>query len=533
MVCTEDTALAESAGLPQETQDTYNFTNIRYAQPPVGDLRFAAPIAPTGRNTTIEDGSTGRICAQGNPAWFGIAEQFLVKYFSGQPFDYNSTAAAVNASLASIPPSVDPRTTEDCLFLDVVAPKTIFDAKGNGTGAPVLVWIYGGGYTAGNKNDGFNPSGLIRSSNNGLVFVALNYRLGAFGWLSGPTFQGSGGIANAGLYDQRLALEWVQENIHLFGGDPNRVTVMGESAGGGSIQHQITAYAGLKNVSFQQAIPQSPGFLPTPNDVTQENVYTQFLSMLGASSLAEARALPSETVIQANAMQILQSQPYGTFTYGPVVDGIFVPALPGKLLLQGNFAKDVNVMVGHNTNEGPLFTDPRINSNAALISNLQTNFPSISPGALLYLTGTLYPEDYSGTTLPYTTPFARAAFIETEAIFTCNTYYLDTAYGNKTYAYQFSVPPAYHGEDIPFTFYNGGGQSGSIPFPQVAVALQKYITDFVINGSPGGNGTAGLPYFPMWTGAANEQDLNATMITTMRDPTANERCQWWQKALYF
>lgn len=67
----------------------------------------------------------------------------------------------------------------------------------------------------------------------------MNYRLGAFGWLSGPTFQESG-TANLGLYDQRLALEWVQANIHLFGGDPNRVTVFGESAGGGSIMHQIT-----------------------------------------------------------------------------------------------------------------------------------------------------------------------------------------------------------------------------------------------------------------------------------------------------
>lgn len=67
----------------------------------------------------------------------------------------------------------------------------------------------------------------------------MNYRLGAFGWLSGPTLQ-SNGTANAGLHDQRLALEWIQDNIHLFGGDPNRVTIIGESAGGGSIMHQIT-----------------------------------------------------------------------------------------------------------------------------------------------------------------------------------------------------------------------------------------------------------------------------------------------------
>lgn len=72
------------------------------------------------------------------------------------------------------------------------------------------------------------------------MFVTINYRLGAFGWLSGPEFQASGGIANAGLHDQRLALEWVQKNIHLFGGDPNRVTIMGSSAGASSVLHQIT-----------------------------------------------------------------------------------------------------------------------------------------------------------------------------------------------------------------------------------------------------------------------------------------------------
>jgi hypothetical protein len=96
--------------------------------------------------------------------------------------------------------------------------------------------IYGGGYTAGSKGGSGNPGGLIKASQarggNGIIYVAMNYRLGALGWLAGPTLQAAGGVSNAGLYDQRLALEWVQEHIHKFGGDPSRVTVMGESAGG-------------------------------------------------------------------------------------------------------------------------------------------------------------------------------------------------------------------------------------------------------------------------------------------------------------
>lgn len=93
---------------------------------------------------------------------------------------------------------------------------------------------------AGSKVNSGDPAGLIRRSNEGIVFVALNYRLGALGWISGPTFQADGGDANAALHDQRFALEWVQRHIADFGGDPDRVTVMGESAGAGSIMHQIT-----------------------------------------------------------------------------------------------------------------------------------------------------------------------------------------------------------------------------------------------------------------------------------------------------
>lgn len=146
--------------------------------------------------------------------------------------------------------SADGRTSEDCLFLDVIVPQEIFDQRDQGYGAPVLVWIYGGGYTAGSKGGSGNPAGLLQASgmnaqSGRVIYVAMNYRLGATGWLSGPTFQANGGAANAGLYDQRFALEWVQKYIHLFGGDKNRVTVFGESAGGGSIMHQITVSTSL------------------------------------------------------------------------------------------------------------------------------------------------------------------------------------------------------------------------------------------------------------------------------------------------
>jgi carboxylesterase type B len=127
--------------------------------------------------------------------------------------------------------------------LDVFVPIDVFNKTSRTSGIPVLVWLYGGGNVYGAKDYQTDPYGLMlraqEHSPDGMIFVAMNYRLGAFGWLTGPTFQ-KDGTANVGLHDQRMALEWVQKYIHLFGGDRSRVTAMGYSAGGGSVVHQLT-----------------------------------------------------------------------------------------------------------------------------------------------------------------------------------------------------------------------------------------------------------------------------------------------------
>lgn len=197
-----------------------------------------------------------------------------------------------------------------------------------------MIWIHGGGFTLGWKTQYGSGAGLVAASTAngkpGVIYVGINYRLGLFvsclllhvsqanvsqGFLSGPTFSSQGGTANNGLLDQRMAIEWVAANIAKFGGDPNKITVMGESAGGGSTIHQITAYGGLKGkVPFQRAISQSGAFLPVPGTVRPETIFQNFLSRGNFTNLTAARAVPTEQLQLTNAILVGEA-PFGDFTF--------------------------------------------------------------------------------------------------------------------------------------------------------------------------------------------------------------------------
>lgn len=199
---------------------------------------------------------------------------------------------------------------------------------------------------------------------------------------------------------------------------------MGESAGGGSVMHQITAYGGNAGPSpFQQAILQSPGWVPVTGNMQQEQTLQQFLGILNVSTIEEARQMPTEKLIAANAYQVATQATFGTFVYGPVVDGSFVPAMPGQLLLEGNFDRNLNVMVGHNADEGLIFTSPDARNSSWVDSALKQFFPSIRPNVTEYITTVLYPAKYNGS-YGYASPLERAAFFLSELIFVCNTDYI-------------------------------------------------------------------------------------------------------------
>ncbi|RYP41623.1 hypothetical protein DL768_010456 [Monosporascus sp. mg162] len=405
----------------------YNFSNIRYAAAPVGELRFAAPSPPLKNRWTIQIGDEVRICPQAQPNWLNRNIFQGIQHVLGP----NGT----------IPPSFAGATSplnEDCLFLDIVVPKKVFE-NASSQKAPVIVWIYGGGFVNGIKsssNSGL-PGGLLDRARNDTVYVALNYRLGAFGFLAGSSFQNVGGVPNAGLLDQRFALDWIQQNIHLFGGDADRVTVIGESAGGGSILYQITAYGGSRGpVPFRRAILQSPGTQPANPESFKEQSFNQFLDVLNVSSLAEARQLPTEILIQANA-EYIAGQPTGVLPFLPAHDGDFLPDEPATLLAEGRFDKSVEIIVGSNTNDGVYFGDFEVSTDEEYLQWLRQVYPSIRPEDVDTIATTLYPPIFDGSQ-GYVDQTGRTARFAQDILFQCNGLALAWAKGNKTFNYEFA-----------------------------------------------------------------------------------------------
>ncbi|KAL6862244.1 alpha/beta-hydrolase [Trichoderma novae-zelandiae] len=514
-----------------ETSGTYNFTNIPYAEPPLGSLRWRAPVPPRGVKQSVQDGSIGKICPQMSPNWTIVAQQFVEAWATGQ-FPLNFTEAETIAN--NTPQPIDPRTTEDCLVLDVVVPKKVFDnQKQHGEQAPVVVWIYGGGWVSGTKESWGSPNGIISTTqedgSDGIVWVAMNYRLGAFGFLAGPSLQADG-TANVGLHDQRLALQWVRDNIAKFGGDPDNVTVMGQSAGSGSIMYHLLAHEGKRAVPFKRAIVQSIPLTTLIDPAQQERNFQTFLSILNVTSLDEARRLPSSALIAANIQQI-GAAPYNDFAFNPSVDNDYISGPPAPSLLKGCFAKNVPLLSSHTSYEGALFTDPRtIGNETALAQTLRDVYPLITEQDIGYALNTLYPPVYNGSQ-PYTTDVDREILMANEMYFAAAHQSLlqSTSHrGTEVYAWEFSVFPAIHGSDIPYTFYDGPTAGVD---PHVASIMQHAIAGFAKSGVPDA-GPLGLASFPRYGKEATTIDLNVNSSVVISDPTWNNRTLWWAQATW-
>lgn len=429
-----------------------------------------------------------------------------------------------------------------------MVPVQTFNAASGGLGqlAPVLVWIHGGGFATGSKANQGNPAQLIaRSAQDGLsgmVFVEINYRLGMFGFPpKGPLDINVD--PNAGFFDQRLALEWVQQNIQAFGGDPRQVTVMGESAGAASIWAQMQAFGTTVETNLmQRAILQSPAQRPASDAALYAQVFQQFLTATNLSSVSAARTLSTEQLQSLNR-QIVGNAAFGAFTFGPSIEGDFLPANQFTMLAENLFAQNVDVIIAHNANEGLLFTDPRVQDNDALIAYLSAFMPSVNPATIQNIATNLYPEDFSGAQ-GYTTPTERLALLNSEAIVGCNSNALQKAFGSvlqvadldnagSASGYLFSVNPAIHAQDLGYTFFNGPSSDvfGNVVDPNVASQLQSIIVDFVIQGRKDLALPAAAAAAPVPLDSSSLLALNVSGSAIVEDPTNAARCQVWQFGL--
>ena len=248
----------------------YTFSDIRFGKAPIGDLRFMQSEYPQNISNSadvypIENGAR---CTQGslNALCYPLSYRysvFHVMIVSDVSYEVQFGNCPGYKPPACVPQPVPGKPqSEDCLFLDLYVPGAVIRNKS--TKLPVVVWLYGGAYIIGAKdaNNGgpynaplYNGTAFITKDQN-VIFVAGNYRLGAYGWLAGITMQ-SHGYPNAGLSDQRLLFSFVHDFIELVGGDPGQVTAFGESAGAGSIVHHLIAEPAPQ---FQKAALQSPAF---------------------------------------------------------------------------------------------------------------------------------------------------------------------------------------------------------------------------------------------------------------------------------
>ncbi|KAI5920537.1 Alpha/Beta hydrolase protein [Camillea tinctor] len=523
-------------GILNATGNFYKFSNVPYAEQPVGDLRFKKPVAITRpANTVINEGSEGDIkCIQAYPEW-------IIKLYAG--------GSAANLSAMTDMLTNASGQTESCLVLDVRVPVDVLNARSTAQ-APVLVWIHGGGFTYGSKISDGDPAGIIARSQTdggaGIIFVSINYRLGLFGWLGG----GNDDVTpNLGLYDQRLALEWVQQHISQFGGSPDRVTVMGESAGAASIVHHVTAYGGSGPAApFQAAIPQSPAFQFNMNTTAGYALTLAAASShtgTGIRSMGDLSQLDTDDLKAINQAVVYGART-GTFNFGPAPDRTYVPKLPQVLLQEGRFDHNIKLLISHTANESVPFTPANILMATDVRARAADSFPEASAATLDTLLADVYPDGSAGH--PWTTEFARAAQIGTDTSFSCTTRFLATAFQNRTHNYIFAYPPAYHASDVPYVFYSPPSLSsssssssssdddvgGSAVNARLAQALQDYIVAFARSGdpnvqNPGKPGSAAE--FPPYGASAEVLRLTDSGFEAGVDDMANARCEWIQRAL--
>ncbi|KAK4067625.1 hypothetical protein Trihar35433_6185 [Trichoderma harzianum] len=505
------------------TTDVYTFSNIRYGQDTTGELRFRAPREPLTDRETVQDGSGFRECPQGFPNWLVVGEGTIGVFGSGKvPFNISAWENAFNETVPPI--NFNTQTSEDCLFLDVYVPGKVFKEKTSAK-APVLVYIHGGGLVLGSKQGTSGksvPSGLLAASQqedgSGMIVVTLNYRLGAFGFLAGPEVEKDGDL-NVGLLDQRLALEWVQKHIGQFGGNAGHVTAIGESGGAASILLHMAANGGKAgSTPFHQAILQSSAIAPILAE--PPSAYPDFMASINATCLDEARKVNQSVLISANAQQVANAD-FNTFVYNVVPDGSYVR---NPLSAYTKFDPSVKVLVAHNSFEGGIFFDPSVKTEAQFSEWLSNSIAGLPSSTKEYLTNTLYPPIFDGSR-GYTDYDTRQMALWGEGFVDCNFLLASSFNNSHTYAYEFSVTPGAHTQDLGYTFNDPTTPPASTSAQQT---LQEAIVGFTMNGIPTYSVNGTKRPFPFFGKDGALVNISASAPTLSSSQVNETRCHWWQ-----
>ncbi|KAJ7505620.1 Alpha/Beta hydrolase protein [Mycena galericulata] len=479
-----------------------HFLGIRYAAAPLGDLRFRAP-QPPATVTGVQQATV-----QPNQCFQASNGLSLTN-----PLETRATDDVIS--------------TEDCLFLNVYYPS---NASGTPVqNLPVLVWIHGGGYLAGQAS-AYNGEDIINQSNRGLVVVIIQYRLGVFGFLPGTEVKQNGAL-NAGLLDQDAALRWVHTHINKFGGDPSKVTIWGESAGAGSVLQHVVANDGKTVPQLFRAAITSSSFLPSQyqyNDRIPELLFSEVVAQVNCTSAADK--LACLRTADANALQTANTQInnggfWGTFLFVPVVDGTFITQRPTLSLSQGK-VNGKNLLSVTNTFEGNDFVDQGTAATANATQYALDLFPDFGPvqadkvGAL-----------YAGLG----TPLFQENAIQGESIFICPTYFLLNAFGARSFKAEFAIPPGLHAIDVAYYW-----SSQSTPgFDNTAFinAFAQSFTSFAISLDPNVKVSPTItPAWPRWAVGHTEMLFNETAGVPVVKPVETsdallERCQKSHRAM--
>ncbi|KAH9808343.1 lipase [Melampsora americana] len=361
------------------------FYGIPYAEPPVGARRLTNPIFPLGKYPNFDATRPPPSCAQ----------QILTG--GGNPL-FN-IATVVTDELDKLPiygPGIGGQ--EDCLTLDILRPA----GTQKGAKLPVMFWIYPGDFSFGSSTLLQGNTWIEKSVALGqpVIFVAINHRMGAFGFLGGKQI-GAAGVGNLGLKDQRLAMKWVQKHILEFGGDPAKVMLFGESSGSISISHHLFANHGNNEGLFRAAICESGSAFPvgTLAGGAGQTTYDAILKDVGCSNkpdtLACLRSVSYATLYAAsNRLPGPFSGGSYPLAYAPYVDGEFVTGSMEDNLEAGKFAR-VPLITGTEDDEGTFLTlgvAPSILTESNLKKYLSRLVPKASQAQIELITQ-VYPQD--------------------------------------------------------------------------------------------------------------------------------------------